>query len=77
MGRPIITSDWPLLRRYFHKGTVHVDADATSIRRGIERLVKDHARYREEILQLRAEQAREWESASTALLATLDEARAG
>jgi hypothetical protein len=40
-------------------------------------LVKDHARYREEILQLRAEQAREWESASTALLATLDEARAG
>jgi glycosyltransferase involved in cell wall biosynthesis len=77
MGRPIITSDWPLLRRFFHKGTVHVDADATSIRRGIGRLVEDHARYHEEILQLRAEQAREWESARTALLAALDEAQAG
>jgi hypothetical protein len=52
-------------------------ADATSIRRGIERLVEDPDRYREEILELRAEQAREWETARTALLAALGGAEPG
>jgi glycosyltransferase involved in cell wall biosynthesis len=73
MGRPIITSDWPLLRSYFHKGTVHVAADATSIRRGVERLVEGHDRYREEILALREEQAREWEAARRGLLTALSD----
>ena len=71
MGRPIITSDWPLLRGYFHMGTVHVGADATSIRRGVERLLRDHDRYSREILALRDDQAREWEAARATLLAAL------
>jgi glycosyltransferase involved in cell wall biosynthesis len=71
MGRPIITSDWPLLRQYFSKGTVHVGADASSIRRGVERLLRDHDRYSQEILALRDEQAHEWKAARTTLLAAL------
>jgi hypothetical protein len=77
VGHAVDYSDWPLLRRYFHKRTVHFGADATSIRRGIERLVEDPDRYREEILELRAEQAREWETARTALLAALGGAEPG
>lgn len=71
MGKPIITSDWPLLRTYFSKGTVHVTADADAISDGTRRLIADHERYREEIRQLRAEQAREWETARAALLTAL------
>lgn len=68
MGRPIITSDWPLLRSYFHQGTVHVAANAVSIRRGIERLVGDYDRYRDEIHALQAAQAREWAAARDTLV---------
>ncbi|HSK90955.1 MAG TPA: glycosyltransferase family 4 protein [Euzebyales bacterium] len=71
MGRPIITSDWPLLRSYFRLGTVHVATDAAAIRDGIERLVRDHEHYRRGIRELRTEQARQWEAARTALLAAL------
>jgi glycosyltransferase involved in cell wall biosynthesis len=71
MGRPIVTSDWPLLRQYFSKGTVHVGADAQSIRLGVERVLRDHDRYSREILVLRDEQAHQWEAARAALEAAL------
>jgi hypothetical protein len=49
-----------------------VGADASSIRLGVERLLRDHERYSQEILALRAAQADEWEAARTRLLAAPD-----
>jgi glycosyltransferase involved in cell wall biosynthesis len=62
LSRPIITSDWPLLREYFSHGTVHVDNSGLGIQRGVERLLSDHPRYEEEISRLRRQRRQEWEA---------------
>jgi glycosyltransferase involved in cell wall biosynthesis len=68
MGRPIVTSNWPLLRDYFRAGTVHVDNSAAGIRDGVQAMIRDHARYEQEIAWLQEEQRREWENAVRSLL---------
>lgn len=60
MGRPIITSDWPLLKDYFHQGTVHVDNTPDGIQMGIADMAQHHARYQEEINALQKGQMQEW-----------------
>lgn len=60
LARPIITSDWPLLRSYFSDGTVHVDATESSIRAGVRRLMADYDRYAAGIAALRDLRRSEW-----------------
>ncbi|MDH4117417.1 MAG: glycosyltransferase [Acidimicrobiia bacterium] len=67
LGRPIITSDWPLLKDYFHEGTVHVDNTAHGIRIGVEDLRINHGRYLDGIRDLKSAQEDEWEMAFSML----------
>jgi glycosyltransferase involved in cell wall biosynthesis len=60
LGRPIITSEWPLLRGYFDRGTVHVGATPDAIRAGIGRLRDDYDRHLAAVLDLREVRRREW-----------------
>lgn len=60
LGRPIVTSDWPLLRDYFHLGTVHVSPTAQDIASGVERILGQHDRYVREIRLLGEHQDAEW-----------------
>jgi glycosyltransferase involved in cell wall biosynthesis len=55
-GRPIVTSDWPLLRAYFRKGAVLVDPSPDGIRDGIARLRLAYQVYLREVLELRDEE---------------------
>jgi glycosyltransferase involved in cell wall biosynthesis len=77
LGVPIITSDWPILRDYFHQGTVHVDNTPAGIRQGVLRLAHDQARLRREILALQAERRAEWQVKHAALAALIAGQRAG
>ena len=67
LGKPIITSDWPLLRSYFHKGTVHVDNSTAGIRQGVEAMRGEYGRYQTGIKQLQAAQQQEWQAKVTLL----------
>jgi glycosyltransferase involved in cell wall biosynthesis len=67
LERPIITSDWPLLREYFCRGTVHVDNTAAGIREGIEGLQRDYNRYEAEVTELRRMRRQEWEQQTAEL----------
>lgn len=60
LGRPVVTSNFDLLRRHFCKGTVHVDNTAEDIARGIRLMRNDLARFRTEIEALRRERLEEW-----------------
>lgn len=60
LGKPIITSKWPLLETYFNKGTVHVDNSVHGIRDGVEMMRGAYGRYQSEIKQLQKEQQQEW-----------------
>jgi len=61
LERPIITSNWPLLREYFSQGTVHVDNTADGIRLGVEDLQRDYARYEAEVVELRQMRRQEFQ----------------
>jgi len=61
LGKPIITSDWPILQEYFDKGTLHVDNSAQDIREATLRMQQDWPKLEQEILLLQQERWQEWE----------------
>ena len=67
-ARPIITSDWGLLRSYFSRGTVHVDNTAEGIRDGIRRLMTHYAAYTASIADLRKDRIGEWDTRRAAMI---------
>lgn len=67
LGRPVITSNFPLLRRHFYKGTVHVDITVESIVKGIEFMRDNLIRFQAEIESLRRERLGEWEIVAAGL----------
>ncbi|MCC6145790.1 MAG: hypothetical protein IT368_18440 [Candidatus Hydrogenedentes bacterium] len=60
VGKPLITSDWPILREIFSAGTVHVDNTADGIRRGIEAVKANPGSYGEDIVRLRDKRNARW-----------------
>lgn len=61
MGKPIITSQWPLLQEYFNKGTVHVDNTKSGIRDGVYEMKAHYDRYQLGIRELQISQQAEWQ----------------
>jgi glycosyltransferase involved in cell wall biosynthesis len=74
LGKPIITSDWKILRRYFCKGTVHVSPTSSDgIRKGILKMQRERERFEREILDLREERKREWQKKISELKGLINE----
>lgn len=71
MGRPIITSAWPVLKSYFSHGTVHVDNTAEGIRRGVEEMFRNYSQHSAEIKALQTKHRREWRSAVSSIVQLL------
>jgi glycosyltransferase involved in cell wall biosynthesis len=67
MGRPIITSAWPVLQSYFSRGTVHVENTAEAIRHGVEEMVRSYSQHAVEIKALQTKHRLEWRSAVSSL----------
>lgn len=61
LGRPVITSNWPVLRRIYHKGAICIDNSAESLIGAIKTIQKDYDRYVQEINELRSEFQLSWE----------------
>ena len=76
LGTPIITSDWPLLRSYFDRGTVHVDNTAPGIRDGVQRMMEHYDRYLDEIARLRDVRRADWDARRAELVGLLQHAAA-
>jgi glycosyltransferase involved in cell wall biosynthesis len=60
LERPILTSDWPVLRDYFDEGAVHVAGTAGAIRDGLETMLHDLPRLNAEVAHLAARRRAEW-----------------
>jgi len=71
LGQPIITSHWPVLRRSFHKGAIHVDNTAEGIRAGILHMRAVHEHLTGEVQLLQEERRRQWQAIVTQLEALL------
>jgi glycosyltransferase involved in cell wall biosynthesis len=61
LGKPIITSDWPILRQYFNKGTVHVDNTQEGICSGVLQMKEHLDSFKSGIQELQFDQQREWQ----------------
>ena len=61
MGKPIITSDWPMLREYFSGGTVYVPSGSAEIRQGVLEMKANHAHYLRGIQELQIARRNEWQ----------------
>ena len=69
LEKPLITSDWPLLRETFNRGTIHVDNTAAGITAGIENAVRNHRSLAVEMKTLRLERNAEFEVSLNHLVA--------
>jgi hypothetical protein len=61
LEKPLITSDWPPLKRYFYKGTVHVDNSSKEIQEAIDNVRKRAEEIEKDISDLRIEKTKEWD----------------
>ena len=74
LGKPVIISDWPFLRSYFHKGTVYVDNTEEGIYQGVLQMQSDLGRLGREVLDLRVERQEEWDHKYGELMAMIQRA---
>jgi glycosyltransferase involved in cell wall biosynthesis len=74
LGKPIITSDWPLLREYFDRGTIHVDNTAESIRQAILGMQHDLPMYTAGIRLLQSDRKQEWAEKAIELMHLVEQA---
>lgn len=65
LGQPIITSNWPLLRRTFHSGTIHVDNTFEGIQAGVMQMRAIYQELAGEVLLLQEERRQQWEEIVT------------
>ena len=61
LGTPLITSNWPVLKDYFHAGTVHVASTVEGICAGVRRAQTENAALRAGMRQLRDELTADWQ----------------
>jgi hypothetical protein len=61
LEKPLITSDWPPLKRYFYKGTLHVDNSPKQIQEAIKIVRKRSEEIAKDISDLRIEKTNEWD----------------
>jgi hypothetical protein len=71
LGKPVVTSNFGILRQAFSRGAVHVDNTPEDIARGVIEM-RDHVeQYRREAQQLRLEKLEQWATVQKALLQRL------
>lgn len=61
LGKPVITSNFGILRRAFYKGAVHVDSTVEDIVNGVREMKTNLMRYGKEVQELRAEKLARWQ----------------
>ena len=74
LGTPLIVSDWPILRDYFSRGTVHVPNTVEGVCEGVRCVQREQERLRHDIVLLRDELQSEWEIKHAELEAVLGRA---
>ena len=60
LGKPFITSDWPVLKDYFSLGTVHIPNTVEGVCAGVYRAQLEHETLQRDIIRLRDRLDKEW-----------------
>ncbi len=73
LGRPVITSDWPVLRRLYYKGAICIDNSPGSLAKAITEIRDRYPEFSQEILELKDEFNANWEKKRSLLLKYLND----
>jgi glycosyltransferase involved in cell wall biosynthesis len=60
--KPLITSDWPVLKQYFHSGTLYVDNSPKAIELAVSEVLEKQAHLAGEMKELKKELNHRWGS---------------
>ena len=71
LGKPVITSDFQILREAFPIGTVHVENSPDSIVRGVNRMRSNLEQFQTEAEQLRQQKLEHWQDVADRLACAL------
>lgn len=58
---PLIISNWPVLKKFFNKGTIHTDNKAEGIVKSIKKVKRQKRKLRKEVKILRRKRMKEWD----------------
>lgn len=72
LGKPLVTSDWGLLRETFSRGTVHVRNEPAAIADGLSRAIENRQRLGVEMLDLGTERRALFETRLANLVRVVD-----
>jgi glycosyltransferase involved in cell wall biosynthesis len=61
MGKPIITSNWPILIQSFGKGTIHINNSVDSICSAVQQMRRNINSFEQEILEYQEDRKQNWE----------------
>jgi hypothetical protein len=75
MGKPLITSDWPILKEYFNKGTIHTDNSIESIHKALLQMQNNLAALKAEMVLLQEERKAQWYEKAEKLVRMIDHAK--
>jgi glycosyltransferase involved in cell wall biosynthesis len=67
LGTPLVTSDWPILREYFSRGTVHIPNSVEGVRQGVRYAQEHEEVLRQEMADLKAALEAQWQCNSAEL----------
>lgn len=76
LGRPLIISDWPILKTLFNRGTIHVPNTVDGIQAGVLKALEKGPILSQEMLELQNTRRRTWRSLSQRLEHMLQEPKA-
>lgn len=60
LEKPLITSDWKILRDHFPFGTVHIPNTVDGILDGVQQIKRNQAKFQQEMAVLREQLTKEW-----------------
>jgi len=60
LGKPLIVSDWPILRECYPLGTLHISNTVEGVYEGVRRAQDEHETLQQDILRLRDLLEKEW-----------------
>jgi len=72
LGRPIITSDWSVLKNTYYKGAVCIDNSPESIVKAILKIKDNYKNYLNEVKELREELLISWKTKLEYLIETMN-----
>lgn len=72
--RPLITSDFQVLREIFYKGTIHVDNSPDQIVEAISEIQRDLPRFESEMTEMKRERGERWATTRMELLNRIEAA---